>query len=361
MAESTTSMVTLLREAKGWSQGKLAEESHLSQAVVSRIESAGLPVGRDRAEALAKALGCPADLVEADASVPSIQVSCLHHRRRASTMTVGAMKRIEAITHLTRISLEGLLDGIEAQARLPLNRQVGRDPIAAARQLRREWGLPRGPIADVVKVVEASGILIVIRDLGSSGQDAVSTWPGDATRPPVMVVNTGLPTDRLRFTICHELAHLLLHDAPGDDQEREANDFASEVLAPADEIGPELEGLRTADFRRLIDLKAKWGMSIAALIRRAHQLNAVTDRQYREFHMRLGQLGWRTSEPGNLRPESPRSVDLIIGLHRDVHRFDTPRLAAMAGMTETAFRTHYLHDSPVLPPKTPLKLGLEND
>src|SRR5690606_29288586 len=105
-----------------------------------------------------------------------------------------------------------------------------------------------GPISDLVGIVESAGIIVVERPLSTPGQDAVSTWPGDKTRFPMMLVTKGLAADRLRFTVAHELGHLLMHDIPGPDQEDQANKFASEFLAPAESIRPELEGLRTGDF-----------------------------------------------------------------------------------------------------------------
>ncbi|TCU86062.1 Zn-dependent peptidase ImmA (M78 family) [Curtobacterium sp. PhB191] len=185
-------------------------------------------------------------------------------------------------------------------------------------------------------------MLIVARPLGTASQDAVSTWPTGGK--PMMLVNSGLPTDRLRFTVAHELGHLVMHHAPADNQEEEANTFASEFLAPAEEIQPDLVGLAAGDMGRLMQLKTKWGMSIAALIRRAYDLDQIDEARYRDFHIRLSRLGWRQMEPGNLPPESPRLMHSVISALRTQEHLDIEALAFAALMTPKEFGRVFLPD-----------------
>lgn len=360
MADAAISMITLLREAKGWNQTDLAREAGVSQAVISRLETGALELTPDRQEALAKALDCPPEILEEQPTVPGLAISCLHHRRRASTMTVRTMRRIEALTHLTRLTMEGLLTGIAPQPQRTLVRDpidLDGDPREVARRLREYWDLGDGPIRNLVGVVESAGIIVIERPLATPGQDAVSTWPGDQSRFPMMLVTKGLAPDRLRFTVAHELGHLLMHDIPGPEQEDQSNKFAGELLAPADSIRPDLAGLRTGEFRRLLTLKEKWGMSIGALIRRAYDLEIITDRQYREFNMRLGQMGWRNSEPGDVAVEIPSTLTQIINAHKNVRHQSVADIARLAGMTEDGFRRHYLGENPEPENLVPITLG----
>ncbi|WBU37357.1 helix-turn-helix domain-containing protein [Homoserinibacter sp. YIM 151385] len=355
------SMVTLLREARGWTQTELAERATMSQAVISKVETGAIELDPERLQRLAEALDCRPESLEHNAALPSIEITCLH-RRRASTMSVSTMKRIEAVTHLSRISVEGLLDGIELAPARTLERievLPGRGPAEVARELRYRWNVPSGPIANLIGLVESAGVVVVFRSFGTTGQDAVSTWPQDSQRPPMMLVNADLSADRLRFTVAHELGHLAMHALPVDSQEAEANIFAGEFLAPAGEIREKLEGLTTSDFRRLMALKTQWGMSMAALIRRAHDLETISDRQYREFQVRLGKLGWRTSEPGDVARENPSVVDKIIALQRSEHDYSDDDLARLAGMTEAAFRRHYLAAPEFAATRPPLRLALD--
>jgi len=352
-------MVTLVRESLGMTQQDLGDAAGLSQGYISKVESSLLPLTGQNLVKVAAALKCPVELLVDDTPVQGLEVTCMHHRRRHSKINASTKRRIEALTHLTRVSVEGLLRGIELVPDTELHRLdldlFDGDPAAAARAVRAAWRLPSGPIPNVIEVLEAVGIVVVARSLFTNAQDAVSTWPRDRGRPPIMVVNLGLPADRQRFTTCHELAHLILHTIPEDDQERQADMFASEFLAPAEEIAPQLAGLTTRDFPRLIQLKAQWGMSIAALIRRAYDLDEISERQYRQFQIRLNQLGWKQVEPGALPAETPSTLSRVMEVHLTDHGYTINDLAKTAGMLSAPFRAHYRPPGDT-PPATPLRL-----
>lgn len=338
-------LVALVRESEGLTQAALAKAAGLSQGYISKVEAGGLPLVEENLAAVALALNCPVGLLLDDTPIQGLEVTCMHHRRRQSKINASTKKRIEALTHLTRISVEGLLQGIALIPRTRLHpldlNQFDGDPADAARALREEWQVPSGPIHDVIKLLEAAGIVIVRRSLFTSAQDAVSTWPHELERPPIMVVNLGLAADRQRFTTCHELAHLVLHAAPDDDQERQADIFAAEFLAPAQDIAPQLADLTTRDFPRLLKLKTKWGMSISALIRRAHDLELISDRQYRQFQIRINQLGWRELEPGALPPEMPTTLNQAMDLQLLDPTCTIETLAQAAGMLPDRFASLY--------------------
>lgn len=317
MGAARPDMVATVRMARGWTQRQLAEHAELTPSSISQIESGRQELAGATLTRVAEALDCPETLLATELPESGVDVTCLHHRRRSSTMTAGTRKRVEALTHLTRVSVRGLLADVALRPQLPLKRPVAalvEDPSAVAMQTRQAWQLPPGPIANVTRVLEAAGIIIVARDLHTSGQDAVSSWPADEHEPPIIVVRNDLPTDRWRFTLAHELGHLLMHGWVEDGQEEQANEFASEFLAPAAAVTDDLVGLRTRDFDRLLDLKQKWGMSVAALIRRAFMLELISERQYREFHVRLNQMRWRRVEPGTLPPEQPTILNRVMDL-----------------------------------------------
>lgn len=352
-------MITLVREARGWTQKELAERAGITQGHLSKVEAGLAEIGPSTRDAVVEALECPEALLEVSLPVRGVEVTCLHHRRRASTMTASTKRRIEAVTHLTSLSVKGLL----ADVRLGGVRQLPRsgsgetlDPKDAARATRVALGVTTGPIPHVIKAVESAGVIVVQRALGTASQDAVSTWPRDHGFP-LMVLNTGLATDRLRFTVAHELGHLVMHSMPGDEQETEANIFAGEFLAPAEEIRPDLDGLKQTDLQRLLTMKSKWGMSIAALIRRAFDIGIVDDASYRDFQIRLGRLGWRTAEPGTLTPETPSSLARIIDLRRTAQQLSVDELATEALMSPSAFRRHYLPEEQTESAKLTLEVG----
>lgn len=305
-------MVTLVRESKSWSQGQLAQAAGVTQGYVSKVETGLVELSGDRLSAIAAALDCPEAVLGIRDPQQGAEVSCMFHRRRRSRMTASVAKRVEAIGHLTRISVDRLVEGVHYECNLERMslEDHGGDPARVATALRARWGVPDGPIDDLHALMDDAGIVIVVRDFDAVAQDAVSTWPAD--RVPLMVVRAGLSADRERFSICHELGHVVMHRVPADDQEQQADAFAGEFLAPAAQIGPQLAGLTTRDFKRLMDLKQQWRLSIGALIQRAKTLDLISDRQFREFRSKLSQLGWNTVEPAPVPHHRARLLEAIL-------------------------------------------------
>ena len=342
-------MVTLVREAKGWTQTELADKADVTQGYVSKVENGLTEMTGERLVAVARALGCPPELLTNTTTRRGLEVSCMFHRRRTSKITVALGRKIEAVSHLTRITVDGLLNGVAIDSPSPIERMdiddYNGDPEHVAQLLRARMRIPSGPIGNVFTLLDAAGIVVVIRPVGTVGtvgQDAFSLWPPNSR--PIMVINTGLPVDRLRFTAMHELGHVAMHVMPNLEQESQANRFAAEFLMPAAEIRPQLAGLTTRDFNRLMGLKAEWKVSIAALIQRAKSLDLISDRQFREFRIKLSQLGWNSVEPLDLPEENPTLLDSVIAVHRNEHGYTDDELAKVAQMTPQAFRHYYLHE-----------------
>jgi Zn-dependent peptidase ImmA (M78 family)/DNA-binding XRE family transcriptional regulator len=335
-------MVALVREAKGWTQTDLAQGVGMTQGSVSKIERGHLSLDDDGLVRVAGALEVPLALLRTSETPLALAVTCLHHRRRASRMAVATVRKIEGLTQLVGLSAQRLTEELDSEAMLPLQRQpVGPSltPYDIAAKLRADWGMAPEPVKNVTELLERAGITVIVRHLGSDAQDAVSGWPPESA--PIVLVNTGLPPDRHRFTLAHELGHLLMHAMPDDEQEEQANAFAAEFLTPAELIRPELEGLTVRQFGRLAELKAKWKVSIAALIQRAAQLDCISASQFKSFRIRLNQYGWSRREPGDLVPETPTRLRTAIDRHLQAGRTED-ELAEIALMLPQQFRRHYL-------------------
>lgn len=102
-------------------------------------------------------------------------------------------------------------------------------------------GDPRGRSYSYSKV---PGALVISRELvapisldssvESVPVDAVSCMPeGEET---LVLLSSGTPAERQRFTLAHELGHMVMHLIPHPDQEKQANSFAAELLMPARDI-----------------------------------------------------------------------------------------------------------------------------
>jgi Zn-dependent peptidase ImmA (M78 family) len=130
----------------------------------------------------------------------------------------------------------------------------------------------------------------------------------------VIGVAPAVPGDRFRLTLSHEVAHLVLHARKTELAEREANRFAGALLFPADDFDLAMTARPLlSDF---IALKSAWGISVAALVYRAHELGYVDDSRYRALQIQMAK--WRKNEPGTFEPAHgqllPRLVELNGGV-----------------------------------------------
>jgi Zn-dependent peptidase ImmA (M78 family) len=317
----------------------------VSQGYVSKAEAGRIEVTGARLSWYAAALGYPVAVLCTDPQLHGVGVGLVHHRKRAS-LGAPALRRIHAELALARMQTRALLTlaGIEHHHRF---RRIEIDDFDtasdAATAVRREWGLAPGPVPQLVRLIEDAGGLILVRDLGSRELDAVTQWiDGD---PPLFLINAHAPADRFRFSLAHELGHMYLHGKPGVAavQERQADEFASELLLPADSVRAELKQGRL-DMLRLLDLKHRWGVSMAALLRRASTLDVVSDWQYRNLMVEMSALGYRTQEPSDLVRENPRFIPALVANFRDHRDYHLDKLADAAGLLPDEFALLYVDD-----------------
>lgn len=249
--------------------------------------------------------------------------------------TVARTTRREKV-YLTQLvaTLEELITIATQERPLPptrLPRRPSSSPREAAAEARASLGLgPDEPIDSVTHTLEKGGIPVVMRsraltptspdvpDIGTTTErhTGLSAWVGRYTDQPVIVMQAMKSWERTRWTLAHELGHLCMHrhlNEPG--AEAEANDFASEFLAPIAAVTSDLP--RNVTLTSLGDLKMKWGISIGALIMHLARHGAIDadrkDTLQRQIYTRQNPetgRSWGLDEPGwdARSPERPRML-----------------------------------------------------
>lgn len=302
-------MLALMRQSRGLTQTELGKAAGMSQAVVSKLESGALEDDGHRLAALALALACPPDrlLIRTNSEV---QAPCVVHRKRSS-LPNSAQARLRAELELALLEMRALLPAIQSPPHLAPADDGYVSPSDIARQIRTQASQPRGPITDVVAVAESLGIVVLEWDIPSAKIDAIAAVRAEGLS--IVLLRRDAPADRRRFTLAHEVGHVVMHDEHTGSQEAEADEFASELLMPARDIRSQLVGLTLP---RLLELKRQWGVSMAALIRRARDLGELDDPDYRALMIRLSSAGYRTEEPGDLALEHPTLLPRALRAHR---------------------------------------------
>ena len=71
-----------------------------------------------------------------------------------------------------------------------------------------------GTASMMCSAIERAGGIVCRCEFGTRKVDGISQWPIDADdTPPIFFVNRAVPGDRQRWTLAHEIAHVVLRHA----------------------------------------------------------------------------------------------------------------------------------------------------
>jgi len=171
-----------------------------------------------------------------------------------------------------------------------------------AERVRDYFGLGLGPISNMVRLLEAKGVIICRVEVPGEKIEAFSFWHGQ--RPFIFLASDKESAVRSRFDVAHELAHLCLHRWVSQEDieepsslkiiEKEADRFSASFLLPRKSFPNEIYSPRLLAF---VDLKRRWKVAIQAMIYRCKDLGIFDDRQVTNLYKEISRKKWRTREP----------------------------------------------------------------
>ncbi|MGH1417610.1 MAG: XRE family transcriptional regulator [Hyphomicrobiaceae bacterium] len=342
-------MMTLARDSRGVTQSKLAKLMSVGQGTVSKYES-GLSVPpKAFIDELSHSLNYVPDFFIQPGQPYGMPP--FHYRKRKK-LSQKALAKIIAEMNIRRIHLSRLLKSYDWKVS---NRiiEIDRDeymggskkPFSieeAARQLREHWLLPDGPIENTVGLIEDMGGIIIPCNFNSDLIDAVSQRIDGM--PVLFFVNMNAPADRIRLTLCHELAHMVLHTTTlleDEEMEIEADRFAGSFLLPSTAFRSQFGEF---NIRQIANLKRHWKVSMGALVMRADNLKMITPYQKKSFFIEMGKLGYRKNEPNEPPKEYPRRIAQILSYFRKELNYTKSDIANLLFIHPDEFDTMYNSD-----------------
>lgn len=302
----TPSRLVLAREIEGLTAKELANRIEATPSAISQFENGTVRPKAETILRLALALGVTPEFFSGEPIPPITEFRC--HFRGSRSATVKERKRVLA----RGTAIKRIVDYIREMVNFPVEKltplqavwEKSRDPETLAEAARDFWNLGHGPVGNCVALIESLGVMPLEVPGHTQRLDAFSTWVDEL---PMMFLSTDKgSSSRRRFDVAHELGHLLMHwnSEPGTKEaEQEADAFASAFLLPRKPFVAECP--RSIDWTRLRDLKRRWGVSLAAIVRRARDLGILSEATYRRAFTSLNQMGWRTSEPDEPSMERP--------------------------------------------------------
>ena len=245
------------------------------------------------------------------------QITPDYRKRRALPRKVESAIIAEVTDWLERyLEIESILRP-EEKFEFPdgFPRKVGSmdDIEHAAEDLRQAWDLGSGPIESLINLLEDQNIKVGMID-ADDRFDACTFNAKDDAEIPIIIIRKGMPGDRQRFSIAHELGHMMLEPQNNLNNEKAAQRFAGAFLVPKNKVHFEL-GDKTctlSDFELLM-LKRKYGLSMQAWIYRAKDLGIISEARAVGLFKKFRARGRHKNEPGEPYPsERPIRFEYLV-------------------------------------------------
>lgn len=161
------------------------------------------------------------------------------------------------------------------------------------------------PISDLINILENLGIIIIQIKNPDNRFDDFDGLSEIVNNIPVIVLLDGIKDGaRQRFTIAHELGHLVLNiNNDKLDEEKLCNRFASALLMPKEAIINEFGYSRgNINFFELTAFKNEFKVSYAAIVYRLKDLNIISEYLYKNLSIFLSQRIGK-NDPNPIQPE----------------------------------------------------------
>lgn len=294
--------LTQARVRQGISKADLASEVGVSAAAIGQYEAGVNSPRPDVLDRLAERLQVRPGFFSAGRPLARIDTVNAHFRSLRSARVSDRQRALSTATLVWELTF-----ALERHVKLPevnLPKVLpGTSPADAAATLRRYWSIPDGPVKHLVATAESHGIVVVVRPLGEV--DAVDAFSVVIVDRPIVITTPRRSENvfRHRFSIAHEIGHLLLHAETGDQSaaiEREADEFAAAFLTPAAAMDAALP--QRLDLLALDRIGRTWGVSPHSLVRRMVERGRTTESSARRAYQRLAMIDDPAADPTTAYP-----------------------------------------------------------
>lgn len=336
-------LLRVARQACGLSQGDAAAKLNIPQVTLSRFENALSTPADEFLSRASLIYDVPIDFFQQPDAVLGAPVSVHPMWRKKQRVAVKEMDLIIAELNIRVMHIRRMLQGVDFTPEVTIPKldieEYDEDVERIAATVRSHWQIPQGPLQNLTAIMERAGIIIIHSALGGSSVSGVTmSVPGLL---PIVILNKEQPSDRGRFTLAHELAHLVMHQFPNAEMEKQANSFASALLMPPDDMQSVFSG--RIDLKRLAALKPEWKVSMQALLYRAQSLGLIGKAQasylWRQFSFHRIKL----REPIELDfpMELPSIISRMINLHLETFGYSIPEFAQILRFHPYRLKQYY--------------------
>lgn len=328
--------LTFAREYRGLTQTALAAKvKGLSQSNLSKYEKGFGGLSDNMLSSIMSTLDFPMKFL--DMNIIN-KVDSKHYRKKA-TITVKTRNEIDRTISMIAYSFDWLSEFVE----LPeytfgyYDMDSGINTEELAMHIRNKYRLGVSPISDICNFLERNGVFIYEWNSPHDEFDGVSLITDAGNH--LVIVNRNRSNDRIRFTLAHELGHILMHEYPNypvfsnRDKEKEANCFASEFLIPTQMAKRNLANVKLG---QLPELKKYWQVSMASLLEKAKNINVITSDKYTSMRIEFSRRHWNKKEPYEVPIDSPTVFEQSYKLVSDALGYSYDMISESTGLPKDA-------------------------
>lgn len=332
------------RKSAGLSMRALADKAGISAMAISKYENDQITPSSGVLLSLADALGVRVEYFFRTSKVQLKEVEYRKHsklpKKTLDHIEGDVIEQIERFLELEEFLPASPIESFKLPDDLPFVQSYD-DIENVAQQVRNAWALGNNPIPDLIDTLEEKGIKVFQSNaLHGEKFDGLAA---QVNGTPVIVVGRDWPGDRQRFTLAHELGHLVLANRLSKelDEEKAAHRFAGAFLVPAPEVLKELGSRRSKlDPVELCILKHAYGLSMQGWLYRAFNLGVLNQVAFNAMWSLFREKGWRKVEPGDPYPAEKPKLFMQLVFHAFAEELISESKAAeLLGKSTAEFRT----------------------
>lgn len=293
MEKVIASRITEARESRALSMEDLAESINVTRQTVSKYEKGVVSPSPDVLLDISHTLDFPVDFFYKNNPGNNTADGALFFRSNSTVrkkVKVACNYQIKWVDEIKQ-QLEEYVDFVEQG--IPVidgeyEDLTENDIEDLALSIRKSWGLADYPITDLIGLLENKGVIVAEfcpnKHCEFKGVDAFSSWKNGT--PYILYHAEQKSAVRTRFSILHELGHLIMHSSISardaekknivDLADAQADRFAAAFLLPATSFPKDLRG---TSLTMLEIMKRKWGAAMSTIIKRCETLDLLTESQ----------------------------------------------------------------------------------
>jgi len=306
-----------LREAKGLSQSQVADRAGISRVAYRNIESGSTTPKVSTLQNIASGVGVKLqDLLVPVRTLKRVRFRASKKMNSRDNILTEVARWLDDFNYLEELLKDRKDYRFEVLTKKLSTRRSGYARAKyAAEQARNKFKLKdKEPIRDIAGLLESCGIKVYPLSLASDGFFGLSVDKEDGG--PAVIVNVWerISVERWIFSAAHELGHLLLHldaynideSAENEDQETEANVFASHFLMPEEAFKSEWAGTSGLPFvKRVLKVKLIFQVSYKTVLYRLSESvgKSIWGKFQGAYKLKTGKTLSITDEPEALLPD----------------------------------------------------------